>query len=117
MAFQELKKDLIDANADIKSYLEYSEEYLKLRVFRLYMISLTSFTQILVLSAIAILTLVILSTAISIALGNVFNSYVYGFMAVGLVYLILGVLCYFFRNQMNKPILRKFSKEFFNDDL
>ncbi len=116
MAFDELKQDLMEANADIKSYLEHSEEYLKLKVFKLFMISLTSFAQILAVGALLLLALFFLSTAISLALGAWFDNTFYGFAAVGLFYVLLGGLVYINRERIDRPIIRKFSKYFFDKE-
>ena len=52
MAFEELKMDLKEADADLRSYLEHSEEHLKLKVFKVFMVSVTSAAQALLIGAI-----------------------------------------------------------------
>ena len=116
MAFDDLKKDLMEANADIKSYLEYSEEYLKLKVFKLFMVSLTSFSHILLIGALGLLALFFLSASLCLALGAWLKNPVYGYLIVGLIYVVGAVLAFVFRAQLDKPIIRKFSKYFFDKD-
>lgn len=106
----------MEANADIKSYVEYSEEYLKLKVFKIFMASVTSMTQILMIGALLLLALFFLSTAISMALGTALGNTVYGFMIVGIFYIVVGILLTVFRDRIDRPILRKFSKHFFDKE-
>ncbi len=115
MAFDELKQDLMEANADIKSYLEYSEEYLKLKAFKLVMVVLTSFTRAFLVGAVAMVALLFLSTAASLALGAAMQNTIYGFLLVGLFYAIVAVVLLVFRARLDRPILRKFSKHFFEN--
>lgn len=114
MAFEELKRDLMEANTDIKSYLEHSEEYLKLKVFKLSMVSLTTFTRVLAVGAVVGMALLFLSVAASMALGTVLENPVYGFLVVGLFYVLLAVLIILFRERLNRPVLKKFSRHFFD---
>ena len=115
MAFDELKQDLMEANADIKSYLEYSEEYLKLRVFKLLMVSFTSFSRVLVIGGVSILALLFLSIAASVALGSALQNTTYGFLLVGVFYVFLSVILFLFRDRLDRPVLKKFSKHFFDN--
>lgn len=115
MAFDELKQDLMEVNADIRSYLEYSEEYLKLKVFKLLMVTLTSFTRVLIVGAVAMLALLFLSTAASLALGAAMQNTLYGFLLVGLFYAIMAVMLLVFRERLDRPVLKKFSKHFFEN--
>ena len=116
MALDELKGDLMEANAEIKSYLAHSEEYLKLKVFKLFMVSLTSFAQILALGSLLLLALIFLSAAASLALGSWFENVAYGFLAVGLFYVVIWILVFVLRAKIDRPIIKKFSEHFFDED-
>lgn len=114
MAFDELKQDLIDANADMRSYIETSEEYLKLKAFKILVKSVTSVVQIILIGAVLFLALFFVTLAVSLALNEALDSFYYGFLIMGLFYVLIGVLCYFFRATLQKPVLRKFSKHYFD---
>ena len=114
MAFDELKKGLMEADVDIRSYLENSEEYYKLKVFKASMRGVTSFTHVLVIGAIALLALFLFSLAAAYAIGNVMDEFYYGFLIVGLFYVVVAILCYVFREKMDTPLLKKFSKYYFD---
>lgn len=116
MAFDELKKDLVEANADIKSYLEHSEEYLKLKAFKVFMVSVTSVAHVFLIGVALLLALFFLSIAISLAIGAALGKPVYGYLIVGAFYVLLSILFYIFRDRIDRPILQKFSKHFFDKD-
>ena len=61
MALEELKRDLTEAEADVRSYLENSEEYAKLKIFKVLMELVTVFAQTLLIGALALLALVLIS--------------------------------------------------------
>ena len=114
MHFKELKQDLIEADADIRSYIEISEEYYKLKVFKIIMGSVTTVAQALLIGAIVLLALFMVSLGASLAINEAMDSYYYGFIIVGLFYVLIAMLCYFFRDILHRPVLRKFSKQYFD---
>ena len=114
MAFDELKRDLMEADTDIRSYLDNSEEYFKLKIFKTVMRAVTEFTYFIVVGALALLALFLLSFAASYGIGNLMEESYYGFIIVGGFYVIVAILCYIFRNKIDGPLLRKFSKIYFD---
>ncbi len=113
MAFEELKRDLIEADADVRSYLENSDEYLRLKVFKVLMGIISTASQWLFIGALAFLTLIMLSLAAAIAINLLFNSPYLGYVIVGTTWVLLTIICYFLRDRFNAPLLRKFSKRYF----
>lgn len=113
MALDELKRDLIEAEADVRSYIDHSEEYLKLKIFKVLMHYLTVSVQSLLIGIGSVFALLFLSFAICLALSEALNSYYGGFIIVGGFYTIVGILLYIFREKLNRPILKKFSKYYF----
>jgi ABC-type multidrug transport system fused ATPase/permease subunit len=114
MAFDDLKKDLTEADVDVRSYLENSEEYIKLKVFKALMQGVTAFTHVMLIGAIGLLALFLLSFAASYGIGNAMNNTYQGFIVVGMFYVVVALLCYVFRDRLDRPILKKFSKYYFD---
>ncbi|WP_297763434.1 hypothetical protein [uncultured Muriicola sp.] len=114
MSFEEMKKDLMEADTDIRSYLENSEEYIRLKIFKVLMGLITSGAQFMLVGALALLALFILSFAASFAIGEALESTYYGFIIIGSAYVVVATLCYVFRERLNGPLLRKFSKQYFD---
>jgi hypothetical protein len=114
MALEELKRDLTEAEADVRSYLENSEEYAKLKIFKVLMELVTVFAQTLLIGALALLALVLISWAASNALNEALQSAYLGYLLIGTGYVLIAIICYFLRNRLNRPLLRTFSKHYFD---
>jgi len=115
MAFEELKHNVSELDENVNSYVENSIEYAKLKGFKVSMVLVTYFIKILLIGTVALLALLLLSLAVSFALGQNMEQDYYGFLIVGLFYVVLGILCYLFRDRLNKPLLRIFSKYYFDE--
>lgn len=115
MAFDELKKDLIEVETNMRSYLKNSDEYVRLKIFKILMRSITSFAQILVVGSVFLIAILLLSFAVSFSIGKALDNLYYGFLIVGLCYIIFGIICYVFREKFNKPLIKRFSKYYFEE--
>ncbi len=116
MAFEELKENLSEADASMRSYLESSKEYYKLRAFKFLMRGITAFSKVLLVGTVAIFALFFLSLAAAYGIGQYLDNTFYGFLIVGAFYVLLGIVLYLLRHKLNTPLLRKFS-EFYFDEL
>ncbi|MEZ4970639.1 MAG: hypothetical protein R2814_13475 [Flavobacteriaceae bacterium] len=114
MTLEKLKRDLTEAGADVRSYLENSEEYIKLKIFKVLMELVTIFAQTLLIGAMLLLALVLLSWAASNALNEALESPYLGFLLVGVGYILIAVVCFSLKDKLNGPLLRKFSKHYFD---
>ncbi|AKA34224.1 hypothetical protein [Flagellimonas lutaonensis] len=114
MAFEELKSDLMEAEADMRSYLKHSEEYIELKIFQVFMKSVASLAQTLLVGATVFLALLLLSFAAAFGLGQLLQNTFHGFLMVGGFYVLVALLCYLFRNRLNGPLLRRFSEFYFD---
>jgi ABC-type multidrug transport system fused ATPase/permease subunit len=114
MAFEELKENLSGTEHDVRSYIEHNKEYYKLLVFKILMQVITSFTKMLFISAIILFVLFLLSLTASIAIGQAMDNMLYGFLIVSVFFVILGVILYLLRNKLDKPLIKMFSKYYFD---
>jgi len=115
MALENTKKDLIEAEVAIRSYLEHSEEYIKLRVFKILTRFFTESLQSILVGLALIISLLLLSFGVSLALCEALDSYYQGFIIVGGFYVLVGLLLYVFKNQINKPIIKKLATIYFDE--
>ncbi|MGB3151951.1 MAG: hypothetical protein WBB27_14935, partial [Maribacter sp.] len=90
MAFEEFKEDLMGAEADMRSYVENSDEYLRLRIFKVMMYHVTAIAQFLLIGIGLVFTLLFLSFAACLALSETLDSYLGGFIIVGGFYALIG---------------------------
>ena len=72
-------------------------------------------TMVLLLGTIGFLLLFFASLAASLAIGESLGSDTGGFLVVALIYLVLGVLAYAFRRKLETPVLKSFSKHYFDE--
>ena len=115
MALDELKQDLMEAEADIRSYVENSDEYVRLTIFKIVMRYVTGTVQFLLIGAGILFVLLFLSLAASLALSETLDSYYSGFIIVGGFYMVTSILLFIFRERLDRPLLRKFSTFYFDE--
>lgn len=115
MALEEIKEQIADADINLRDYLEKSSEYYQLKGFKLLMRGITAFSKGLLLVTIGFIALLFLSMAVSFALGQSMHNTSYGFLFVGLFYVLLGLVAYSARKRFEKPLLRKFSEYYFDE--
>jgi hypothetical protein len=77
------------------------------------MYHLTSITQVVLIGIGLVFALLFLSFAACLALSEELDSYFSGFIIVGSFYVLLGITLYVLRDKLNAPILKKFSKHYF----
>lgn len=116
MAFEALKENLLETDVNIHGYIKTSEDYIKLKSFKALMIGITFMTKILILGAFIFMALLVVSFAIAFKLAQVLNNTFYGFLIVGLFYVLVVILVYLLRAKISAPLLRKFSNYYFTND-
>lgn len=115
MAFEELKENFVEADARVRSYIELSKEYYQLKGFKFLMQGITSVSKAFVVVSAGMMALFFLSMAASFGIGQSLDNTFYGFLCVGLFYVVVGVVAYAVRHKLNKPILKKFSDFYFEE--
>ena len=116
MAFEELKENTEAIQENAKAYVENSLAYYKLWGFKVAMKSTTLMLKFFLIALCLMIVLLFISIAGAMALGQLFDSYPLGFLAVAGVYLVLALLLFLVKDKIVEgPILEKFSEIFFND--
>ncbi len=116
MAFEELKENTEAIQENAKAYIDTSIAYYKLWGFKVAMKSTTLMLKFFLITLCLMIVLLFVSIAGAIALGQLFNSYPLGFLAVAGIYLVLALLLFLVKDKIVEgPILEKFSEIFFND--
>ena len=115
MAFEELKNDLSDSQRAAREYIENTADYYKLWTFKFIMKAAIALTVLLFLGTLVLLALFFLSIAAFIAIGESLGNFTHGFLVVGGFYLAVGLLAFLFRSRLEAPVLKNFSKSYFED--
>jgi amino acid transporter len=116
MAFEELKENTQAIQENAKAFIETNIAYYKLWGFRVAMKSTTLILKFFLIAMCLMIVLLFISIAGAMALGQLFDSYPLGFLAVAGIYLVLALLLFLVKDKIVEgPILEKFSEIFFND--
>ena len=115
MAFEELKNDLSDSQRAARDYIESTADYYKLRTFKFVMKAAIALTLVLFLGTLGLLALFFLSVAASAAIGDYLGNPTQGFLVVGGFYMVLCLLAFLFRHRLEGPVLKSFSKHYFEE--
>jgi len=113
MAFEEFKQDLMGLKTEMRSYIIHSDEYYRLKIFKILSKHATGIVKFLVIGTSAIFALLFLSFAVCVGFSNLFDSYFIGFVIVASFYVLVAILLYLFRERLNTPVLKKLSKYYF----
>lgn len=116
MAFEELKENTEAIQENAKALIETNIAYYKLWGFKVAMKSTTLMLKFFLIAICLMIVLLFISIAGAMALGQLFDSYPLGFLAVAGIYLVLALLLFLVKDKIVEgPILEKFSEIFFND--
>lgn len=116
MALEELQDNIEDIQENAKAYVESSIAYYKLWGFKVAMKSTTLILKFILIAICMMIVLLFLSIAAALAVGELMDSYVIGFLIIAGVYMILALLLFMVKDKIVEgPILEKFSEIFFND--
>jgi uncharacterized integral membrane protein len=100
---------------DVQALIESQAAYYRLWTFKVSMKSIALLLQVFLLVLCAALALLFLSIAAALFLSTWLQNEALGFLIVGAAYIGTGMLAYFFRSAIERPLLQKFSAIFFND--
>lgn len=95
-------------------YFEKSQEYFKLKIFQQLVISISIVTKVLVIGGFLFVSLFFLAFSAALALGEWLGDQAYGYLIIGLVFLVCVFMVYLYRNVINKKIVQLLSKKFFD---
>jgi hypothetical protein len=114
MVFDQVKETIAEVDEELRLYLKYSAAHLELKVFKILMRLVTAFFLTALVGAVLLLALFVLSMALSYGIGQVLGSTWYGFAIVSVFFMLLALLFYVLRKQINKPIIKFFATHYFD---
>lgn len=114
MALDQLKEHLSELDNHVQAYVEDSMEYIELKGFKYSMVLITYIIKVLILSIFISLAFLMLSFFAANYLSDQMGYGIYGYLILGVFYVLAGVVFYLLRNKLNRPLLRIFSTYYFN---
>lgn len=110
-----IKENAEALHDNVHALIEKQAAYYKLWAFKAGMKSITLLIHMFLLTLFSALTVLFISIAAALLLGDYLHSNAYGFLIVSGFYLTMCGLVYLLRDKIDRPILEKFSHIFFAD--
>lgn len=116
MAFEKLTNSINDLNDNVRDLAKSSTEYYKLDLYKKIIKGVISLVNMMLLGFICLIALLFVSIALALGIGKALGDASAGFFIVGAFYVLIFVLIWIFgKKQLEKIILVKSSRTFFND--
>lgn len=115
MAFEDIKEQIGDVEDGVRSYVKNSLDFYRLQSFRSMMKGITMATKLLLIGGIASIALLFLSLSAAFWLGSMLGNTAEGFLIVGGFYVLIGIIMFLLRSKIEKPLLKEFSKFYFDE--
>ena len=115
MAFEEIKEQIDHVEDGVKSYVKNSLDFYRLQSFRSMMKGITMATKVLLIGGVVSRALLFLSLSAAFWFGNMLDNTAQGFLIVGGFYVLVGIILFLMRRKIERPLLKKFSKFYFDE--
>jgi Zn-dependent protease with chaperone function len=117
MAFEDIKENAEELKNHARELYESNVRYYKLLVFKTLVQSTTSIMRGVLLTLMVVFILLFLSTALALALGYWLDNFAWGFLIVGVFYIIVSFIIYKMAPKMIEgSLMGRFSRFFFKND-
>lgn len=113
MGLEDVKENIGDLKQQAKEVLEANLKYYKLWGFKILMKSTTMMLKMFLLAIMLLIVTVFFSIALALGIGYWLDNFAYGFLIVGIIYLIVAIVVYKVQDTIVEgPILSMFSRVF-----
>lgn len=113
MAFEEIKENAEDLKQEVKNLIDVNLKYYKLWGFKILMKSTTMMMKLVLLGIMLMIVTIFFSIAAALGIGYWLDNFAYGFLIVGLIYLVLAIVVYYVQDKIVEgPLLSRFSRIF-----
>lgn len=97
-----------------EKYIKTSYRYYKLKIFQQLTISVGLVFKALIVGGLGLMCVLLGAVGLALFIGEAKANYPLGFLLVGLMFLVLSLVAYFFRRTIDKLVIKKLSKTFFD---
>ena len=97
-----------------EDYVKTSRKYFELKVFQQLTLLSSYVIKIAIFGSLFVLGLIFIAVSGASALGDYFENIALGYLSVGTLFILFGVLFYLNRKLVDKLIIQKLSKTFFD---
>ena len=97
-----------------EDYINKTRKYYELKVFQQLTILSSYVLKIAIVGSLSVLGLIFLAISGAAALGSYFESTALGYLSMGLIFFIIGFIIYLSRKSIDRLIIQKLSKTYFD---
>ncbi|MBO0342063.1 MAG: phage holin family protein [Bacteroidota bacterium] len=115
MAFEEIKEQIDHVQDGVRSYVKNSLDFYRLQSFRSMMKGITMATKVLLIGGVGFIALLFLSLSAAFWFATMLGNTAEGFLIVGGFYVLVGIIFFLMKKKIEKPLLKKFSKFYFDE--
>jgi hypothetical protein len=112
--FESLGETTDKATDSGEAYFKASHQYLKLKIFQQLTLSVSILAKLVAISAFVFLGLIFCAVAASMAIGEALENLLLGYLIVGGLFLLMGIIVYVARTSINTIVIRKIGSKFFS---
>ena len=112
--FESLNETTTKATNTAEKYIDTSKDYLKLKVFQQLTLTLSLAVKSAIIGGLIAFALIFISISGALALGDKLDNLPLGFLLVGLIFVILSIIVFIFRERVNSKIISTVSEKFFD---
>ncbi len=95
------------------TYLEASRKYIQLKLFHQIATLSTAMVELMLFGGLLLFVLLFLGLALAAAMSAIWDNNLLGYVSVALLFCLLGLIALFLRMKLQRAVLRKLSKTFF----
>lgn len=99
-----------------KKYITTSYKYTKLKTFQIFTYSISFIIKLLLIGSLILAGVIFLAIASAVAIGDYYRNPSLGYLIIGLLLFFISLLFFFFRNKIDKKIIRKIASLFFDSN-
>ncbi|PKB45109.1 hypothetical protein AX016_3347 [Cellulophaga sp. RHA19] len=109
-----IDKTATEAAATGKKYVDVTKKYYELKVFQQLTSTSSYVVKTVIIGGLLLLAFLFMAISAAIALGELFNSVPLGYLAVGGIFILFGLLVYSRRTFIDKILIKNMSKTYFD---
>ncbi|WGH76897.1 hypothetical protein P8625_07065 [Tenacibaculum tangerinum] len=99
-----------------KEFIKYSEKYYKLKVFQVLTYTLALVFNFAIIGIFSLIAFVFFAVTMAATIGEYLNSMVLGYLVVALLFILLALIAYLLRKNVESFIIKNLSKKYFDDE-
>jgi len=112
--FESLNETTDKAANSAEKYVNTTQAYLRLKVFQQITLSLSLIVKLALIGSLIMLGIIFTAVSGALAIGNAIGNIPVGYLIVGLCFLLLALVIYYFRKHIERKIISLMSEKYFD---